>query len=130
MRLFLIILITLTSINALDNPGFLQNQKYACMNLGAIINKKVVPILSDEEAKQHPSRFYIDDNMTLYTDGKVDNKFKMGDSSSEYISDESIIFLSITDGKRYMYRTALKGQLKGIPLVHLCVETKNWTLVH
>ena len=111
-----------------SNVGFLMNQKYACIIQGAYINNELVKVMTEEEALKYPTRFYIDDDFMLHTDGKIDNMFKKYNKDT-YVSDESIISLSIDNGKMHMIRMELFGKMKDIPFVHGCIETNNWTIV-
>ena len=64
MRYWLITLVILSGSSFADkkNIGFLMNQKYVCINQGALMNDQLVPILSKEDALNHPLRIVVDDN--------------------------------------------------------------------
>ena len=127
--LLLISILTMSVVShADDNLGFMQNQKYVCMGTQAIVGEKTIKVQSLEDAKKYPSRFYIDDDMVLHTDGKKDNIFDYKEDSV-YSSKESVIFLKIEDNKRMMFRLLLTGKLKGLTFINHCTETDNWTLV-
>lgn len=126
----LCLLINLVFINfaqAEENLGFMQNQRYVCIGTHAIAGDKVIQVQSLEDAKKYPTRFYIDDDMILHTDGKTDNKLTyVGEEA--FKSNDSIILLKIEDNKRMMFRILINGPLKGLSLIFDCIETENWTL--
>lgn len=128
--LALLLKITIVSgDNSVDkNLGFMMNQKYVCVSTEGLVGDKIIQIQSLEEAMKYPSRFYIDDNNVLHTDGKEDNVFTHKEASV-YTSKDSLIILQITDNIRYMFRAVKTGKLKGLTFIHKCMETDNWTLV-
>lgn len=131
MKNFLIMLILLytSGLHAEDkNLGFMVNQKYVCIGTEAIVGDKIITIQSKEDAMKYPTRFYIDDNNILHTDGRVDNILQYT-KPSIYESDDSVILLEIQDNQRMMFRAIKKGKAKGLVLIHSCLETDNWTLV-
>lgn len=127
--LALLLKITVVNGNDIDqNLGFMMNQKYACVSTHGMIGDKIIQIQSLEDAMKYPSRFYIDDNHNLHTDGREDNIFTKL-KTNIYESQNSAIILKIIDNKRYMLRAIMTGELKGFTLIHECIETDNWTLV-
>lgn len=130
LKIFIILLVTLTNTYSSEsNIGFLANQKYICVSTKAIVGKEVVQIQSQEDALKYPTRFYIDDNKVLRTDGSQDNVLIYNAKKNAYESKESAIFFKIDNDRRMMFRLLLNGELKGMVLIHTCVETDNWTLV-
>lgn len=135
MRLFklfriicLLIVVSTVNLYADKNLGFMQNQKYVCIGTHAVVGEDVIQIQSKEDSLKYPTRFYIDDDMVLHTDGKVDNIFKY-DGEEAWKSKDSIIVPKIEDGQRVMFRLLLSGPIKGAALLFKCTETDNWTLV-
>ena len=107
------------------NLGFLMNQKYVCLNEGAIINEEIKPIVSQEEALKYPTRIFIDDNNILHTDGIIKNlnhieKTMYGDANTK-------IILMVENDRRYIIN--ISKQTNNIPMLFSCIETNNWTLV-
>lgn len=117
-------LLTISAFAAEKNIGFLMNQKYVCTNQGAIIDGKIVPVMSQEDALQHPLRFFVDGNNLLQTDGSIKNLKHI--EKTTYGDFENKIMLTINDNKRYIFMSSKK--MKNIPIVYVCVETNNWTL--
>jgi hypothetical protein len=130
MKIFLVTFALLTFLWSEEdkNLGFMMNQKYMCVSTHAMVGEKVIQVQTQEDALKYPSRFYIDDNNILHTDGRKDNLFQYV-KDSEYKNDDSVILLQIKDNKRYMLRLKLTGELKGIAFIYTCVETDNWTIV-
>ena len=90
MKKLIALIFLLSLIQADDNNiGFLMNQKYICVNQGAIINDKLVKVMSQEDALKYPSRIYVDDNRNLHTDGKVDNSLEYNKDNGLYESKDS-----------------------------------------
>lgn len=106
------------------NVGFLMNQKYLCINQGALIKNEIVPILSQEEALQHPLRIKVDENNLLQTDGAYKNLKNIEKTS--YGDSENLFMLMVIDDQRIMYMSS--KDMKSIPILYLCIETDNWTL--
>lgn len=130
LKIFVIFVITLTNTYSSEsNIGFLSNQKYICVGTEAMVGEEVIQIQSREDSLKYPSRFYIDDHQVLRTDGAGDNVLIYNAKRNAYESKDSAIFLKIVNNKRMMFRMLLSGKLKGITLIHTCVETDNWTLV-
>lgn len=130
LKIFVIFVITLTNTYSSEsNIGFLANQKYICVSTEAIVGEEVIQIQSREDALKYPTRFYIDDNKILRTDGSKDNVLIYNTKKNAYESKDSAILLEIKNNRRMMFRVLLSGKLKGMVLIHTCVETDNWTLV-
>ena len=111
------------------NVGFVSNQKYVCIQEYQM-NAGKLSAISDEEKTNYPSRFYVDDNMILHTDGKTDNTFYYNKDLNLYISEYSAIELKILENKRYMIRSFYNTKfLTELAILHFCIETDNWTLV-
>ena len=108
-----------------QNVGYLMNQKYVCINQGMIINKKLVPVMSHEDALRHPIRIMIDSHNKLQTDGPMKNLYSIGNNT--YTDGTNKIKLFVVDDKRFMSLSSSK--LKNVPILHVCVETDNWTVV-
>ena len=107
------------------NLGFLMNQKYVCINQGVMVDKKIIPIVSQEEALRHPIRIMIDSNNKLQTDGPMKNLHSVGNNT--YTDGTNKIKLFVVDDKRFMVLSSSK--VKDIPILHICAETDNWTVV-
>lgn len=130
LNIFVIFVITLTNTYSSEsNIGFLTNQKYVCVGTEAMVGEKVIQIQSQDDAMKYPTRFYIDDHKVLRTDGSKDNILIYNPKRNAYESKDSAILLEIAKNKRMMFRVLLSGKLKGITLIHTCIETDNWTLV-
>lgn len=124
----LLIVVSAVNLYADENLGFMQNQKYVCVSTHAMVGKEVIQVQSKEDALKYPTRFYIDDDMVLHTDGKVDNIFTY-DGEEAWKSKDSIIVPKVENGQRVMFRILLSGPMKGVALLFNCTETDNWTLV-
>lgn len=122
---FIALLLLTISISAGDkNIGFQMNQKYVCINQGAMINDNIVPILSKEDALKHPLRIVVDSNNILQTDGAIKNlkhieKTIYGDSRNK-------IILIVDGNNRFIMM--LSKQMKNMPIIYACTETNNWSL--
>lgn len=126
MRYWLIALAIL-SVNSFageKNIGFLMNQKYVCINQGAMMNNQVVPILSKEDAMKHPLRIVIDSNNILQTDGPIQNLKHIEETL--YGDSENKIMLIVDNDKRFIMMAS--KQMGNIPIIYACVETDNWTI--
>lgn len=106
------------------NVGFLMNQKYLCINQGALIKNELVPVLSQEDTLKHPLRIKVDENNLLQTDGVYKNLKHI--EKTYYGDSENLFILMIEDDQRLMYMSS--KEMKGIPLLYLCTETDNWIL--
>jgi predicted transport protein len=107
-----------------QNIGFQMNQKYVCISQGAMINDKIVPILSREDALKHPVRIVVDDNNVLNTDGTIKNLKHI--EKTVYGNSDNKIILMVNNNKRYI--VMLSKQMKNIPIFYICTETDKWTL--
>ena len=107
------------------NQGFLMNQRYVCINQGMIINKKIVPVMSQEDALRHPIRIMIDSDNKLQTDGPMKNLHSVGNNT--YTDGTNKIKLFVVDDKRFM--TLSSSKVQNVPILHVCTETNNWTIV-
>ena len=128
MIFILLIFIFISFLRAEENVTFLINQKYICSNLGALVNGKIVPVLSSEDYLRYPIRFYINGKKLLFTDSKTNNKYTYDEKNNFYISENSAINLSVKDGVRYMINMPIKGEQKGTPFIYNCVKTERWSL--
>ena len=106
------------------NVGFLMNQKYLCINQGALIKNELVPVLSQEDTLKHPLRIKVDENNLLQTDGVYKNLKHI--EKTYYGDSENLFMLMIENDQRLMYMSS--KEMKGIPLLYLCTETDNWIL--
>jgi len=115
----------------ISNVGFGNNQRYVCINQGAIINKKMVQIMSQREALSQPVRIMIDDNNILHTDGKnnlyLEYVGKLKKDRAVYSDLQNHIILFVDENVRTMILTLAK--INNIPIIYKCVETNNWTIV-
>jgi hypothetical protein len=124
MKKILVFSILTSYLFADSNIGFLQNQKYVCVNQGMYINKKLEKVMSDEDAFKYPIRFYVDDKNFLNTDAGL--KLPLVDKEKQvYKNDNTIISLNV-DEKRYMF--FMDKAMSFIPAIYICQETDNWTL--
>jgi hypothetical protein len=129
MFLKLIIFIALSlNLYSEENIGFLMNQKYMCLSIGALEDSKIIPIMSKEDVLKYPIRFYVDDKRVLHTDGKVRNLFSYNEKNKLYFEENTAIRLTVEEGKRYMFMMPLQDEMKGTILIYHCSETDNWTL--
>ena len=127
MKKTMILIFIVFSLFAGDkNVGFLMNQKYVCINQGALINEKLVPILSKEDALNHPLRIVIDDNNILQTDGAYKNLKHIKETL--YGNTEHKIMLFVEKDNRYFIMSS--KEMGNIPLLYFCWETDNWTLAN
>lgn len=127
MKSMLVLLLTLFSMSSFaseGNVGFLMNQKYICINQGAMMDGKIVPVLSKEDSLKYPLRIVIDDNNLLQTDGKVKNLRHI--EKTTYGDSEDMIDLVVMNDERFIILSSKK--MNGMPIVYACVETDNWTL--
>ena len=115
-------------LNAQENITFLINQKYICLNLGTLVNGKIIPAVNNNDYVKYPIRFYINGKKLLFTDSKTDNKYTYDEKNDFYIGENSAINLSIKDGVRYMINMPIKGDQKGIPSIYNCNKTERWSL--
>jgi len=122
--LIILLLLTINTFAGDKNIGFLMNQKYVCLNQGAIMNDKLVPILSKEDVLKHPLRIVVDDNNMLQTDGRIKN-LKYIEKTTYGNSEDKIIL--IVDGNNRFIMMQSK-EMKNIPIIYACTETNNWTL--
>jgi len=99
--------------------------KYVCINLGAYMGDKLVPVMSREEALRHPIRIMIDSNNKLQTDGAMKNLRSIGNNT--YSDGANKIKLFVDNDKQYMILSSQKVQ--NVPILHICTETDNWTIV-
>lgn len=107
------------------NIGFMQNQKYVCINQGMLVNSKLEKVMSDEDALKYPIRFYIDNKSILNTDAGL--KLPVYKSEEQfYKNDNTAIKLIIDKNQRYMF--FMDKLMNYVPAVYLCNETDNWTL--
>lgn len=106
------------------NVGFLMNQKYLCVNQGALIDDKIVPVLSQEDALKHPLRIKVDEDNLLQTDGAFKNLKHI--EKTLYGNSDTKIMLLVKDDERYMIFSS--KQMNNVPMIYLCIETDNWTL--
>ena len=65
MKFIFSIFLFTSFLYAEENISFIINQKYICMNLGKIVNNKIVPINDNEETLKYPIRFYINGQKIL-----------------------------------------------------------------
>jgi len=106
------------------NIGFLQNQKYVCINQGMLINGKLETTMSEEEALQYPIRFLIDNNM-LKTDAGL--SLPLADKENQiYKDDDTVVTIAVNDNKRMMLFA--EKLMNYVPTIYFCQETENWTL--
>lgn len=113
-------------MNAGDkNLGFMLNQKYVCINQGAIINNEIVPMVSQEDAFKYPIRFKIDDNNILHTDGQIDFKLPYLEKLV-YGTPKNKIILSVENDMRFIIH--ISEIFQNVPIIYLCNETNNWTI--
>ena len=122
-----LIVLLLLAINIFagdKNTGFQMNQKYVCINQGAMMNDKLVPILSKEDALKHPLRIVVDSNNMLQTDGTIKNLKHI--KKTIYGDSENKITLIVNGNNRFIMM--LSKKIKNIPIVYVCTETNNWTL--
>ncbi len=122
--LMLLLFLAINSLASDKNIGFLMNQKYLCINQGAMINDDLVPILSKEDALKHPLRIIIDDNNMLHTDGAIKNLKYI--KKTIYGNSENKIILIVDGNNRFIMM--LSKQMKNMPIIYACTETNNWTL--
>lgn len=110
------------------NIGFMQNQKYVCINQGILTKEnKLEKVMSDEDAFKYPIRFYIDNKNILNTDAGL--KLPLADKEKDLYSKEdksTVIRLFISNNQRNMM--FLDKLMNYVPAVYLCNETDNWTL--
>lgn len=107
------------------NIGFMQNQKYVCINQGMIINDKIEKVMSEEDAFKYPIRFYIDDKNIFNTDAGLE--IPVSDKQNQvYKNDNIAVKLTIDNSKRYMFFS--DKLMNYVPAVYICEETDNWTL--
>lgn len=110
------------------NIGFMQNQKYVCINQGILTKEdKLEKVMSDEDALKYPIRFYIDDKNILNTDAGL--KLPLADKEKDLYSKEdksTVIKLFISNNQRTMM--FLDKLMNYAPAIYLCNETDNWTL--
>ena len=124
-NIFVVLLLLAINIFAGDkNIGFLMNQKYFCINRGAMIKEQIIPIFSKEDAFKYPLRIVIDDDHILQTDGTIKNLKHI--EKTVYGDLENKIILIVKDNKRFIIVVSKK--MKNIPMLYSCVETNNWTL--
>ncbi len=124
-KLLIVFILSIISIFAGEkNIGFLTNQKYLCINQGAFINNKIVPILSKEDTLKYPLRIKVDDNNLLQTDGAYKNLKHI--EKTLYANSNTKIMLMIEKDKRFMMLSSKK--MNNMPILYLCTETDNWTL--
>ena len=124
MKKILVFSILTSYLFADSNIGFLQNQKYVCVNQGMYINKKLEKVMSDEGAFKYPNRVCVDDKNFLNTDAGL--KLPLVDKEKQvYKNDNTIISLNV-DEKRYMF--FMDKAMSFIPAIYICQETDNWTL--
>lgn len=107
------------------NIGFMQNQKYVCINQGMYINKKLEKVMSEEDALKYPMRFYIDDKNILNTDTGL--KLPLVDMKKQVYKNENTMVSLTIDKQRYMLFT--DKSMNFIPAIYICNETDNWTLI-
>ncbi len=122
-----LIVLLLLAINIFagdKNIGFQMNQKYVCINQGAMMNDKLIPILSKEDALKHPLRIVVDDNNMLQTDGTIKNLKHI--EKTTYGNSENKIILIVDGNNRFIMM--LSKQMKNMPIIYACTETNNWTL--
>lgn len=128
MKFIFSIFLFTSFLYAEENISFIINQKYICMNLGKIVNNKIVPINDNEETLKYPIRFYINGQKILYTDTKTNNKYIFNEKENLYNNENNVLSLNIQDGTRYMIVMSIKGERKGIPLIYRCSKTDRWSL--
>lgn len=126
LKIILYLILLVISVSAEDkNIGFMMNQKYVCINQGALVDDKIVPIFSKEDAIKYPMRIMVDSKNILHTDGKQDLKLPFIDSKI-YGNQNNQIILGIEDNRRvavYISKT-----MQNTPVLYFCVETDNWTI--
>lgn len=124
IKLFTLLLLVINLYAENKNVGFLMNQKYACLNKGALIDKKIVPILSEEDSLKHPMRILIDDNNVLQTDGILKNLKHI--EKTVYGNSQDKIMLFVEKNQRYIFM--MSKEMNNMPIAFQCVETNNWTI--
>lgn len=107
-----------------DNIGFLQNQKYVCINQGMLIDNKLEKVMSDEDAFKYPIRFFVDDKNFFNTDAGL--KLPLVDREKQVYKNNNTAVSLIVDKQRYMLFA--DKMMNYVPAVYLCNETDNWTL--
>ena len=122
--LAILLLLAVNTFAGDKNIGFQMNQKYVCINQGAMMNDKLVPVLSKEDALKYPLRIIVDDNNMLQTDGRIKN-LKYIEKTTYGNSEDKIIL--IVDGNNRFIMMQSK-EMKNIPIIYACTETNNWTL--
>ena len=120
---FVFFIILAINLFANENVAFLLNQRYACVNIGVFDKDKLVQVMTLDEAKKYPIRFYINDKNILHTDSDMSLKYG---SNKTYLNDEYSIALFVENDKRYIIFTMIKPE----PIISLyaCIETSNWTI--
>ncbi len=110
------------------NIGFMQNQKYVCINQGILTKEnKLEKIMSNEDAFKYPIRFYIDNKNILNTDAGL--KLPLADKEKDLYNKEDksiVIRLFISNNQRNMM--FLDKLMNYVPAIYICNETDNWTL--
>jgi hypothetical protein len=128
-KILIFCILTVGIINTISagklNRGFLMNQRYVCINQGMLVNKKLIPVMSQEEALRHPIRIMIDSDEKLQTDGPMKNLEPIGGNT--YTDGTNKMKLFVEDDKLFMFLSSTIT--KNIPILHVCVETDNWTIV-
>ena len=109
------------------NLGFVMNQKYACINQGAIVDKEIMPVFSKEDALKYPMRIMIDDKNILHSDGGKDLKLPFIEKAS-YGTSENRITLAVKNDQRFMI--FVSKAMESVPMLYFCFETDNWTITH
>ena len=126
MKYFIVTVIVITGLfSGRLNLGYMMNQKYVCVNIGAFLNGKLVQVVSRDDALRHPMRIMVDSNNNLQTDGILKNLKYVGKNT--YSDGINKIMLFVDNDKRYMFMSSQK--VKNIPMVYSCTETDNWTIV-
>ncbi len=81
--------------------------------------------MSQEDALRHPIRIMIDSDNKLQTDGPMKNLHSVGNNT--YTDGTNKIKLFVVDDKRFM--TLSSSKVQNVPILHVCTETNNWTIV-
>lgn len=124
-KLLILFLLISTVFSSNKNVGFLMNQKYVCVNKGAFVGNKIIPLMSKEETLQHPIRIVIDEDNVLHTDGIIKDLKHI--EKTMYGNKQFKIILVIEKNQRYIMTISQK--MKNIPMIYQCVETQNWTIL-
>jgi len=121
-----------SNILASNNDGsasFLRNQKYVCVNVGALIDDKMVKVMSQEDAMKYPTRFYVNDENILITDKGMRGYYSQVTNGYMLSNDETSGWTLNVVSEQEKYLIHIKTlENKSVAFVYNCTWTKNWTL--